>query len=193
MSYNFILNFIKIFLYIVNGKPEYQNTDKIPTEESYVLVAPHITWLDPVFLALSAFPQELFFIAKKEISNYAFLRWLMKYLEVVLVDRDNPGPSVIKEPVRILKGGEKSLLMFPSGTRSSQDLKGGALTIARLSKKPILPAVYIGPKTLKDLFKREKVIIRFGDPFYPSSRKESEEDTERMMASFENLYEEIKS
>lgn len=191
MSYNLLLNILKIFLYIFNGKPEYQNKQKIPTDESYVLVAPHVTWLDPVFLALSVAPHELFFIAKKEIADKALLRWLMKHIKIILVDRDNPGPSVIKDPVRILKEDEKNLLMFPSGTRHSQDLKGGALTIARLSKKPILPAVYVGPKTLKGVFKREKVIVRFGDPFYPGSRKDSEADTGKMMESFESLYEEI--
>jgi len=55
------------------------------------------------------------------------------------------------------------LVIFPTGTRHSSELKGGAATIAKLSGVPIIPAVYQGPLTLTDLIKRKRVTVRFGD------------------------------
>ena len=54
--------------------------------------------------------------------------------------------------------------MFPSGTRLSKALKGGMAMIAKMAKVRVVPCVYQGPVTLKGLFKREKVVIRFGEP-----------------------------
>lgn len=33
-----------------------------------------------------------------------------------------------------------------------------------MAKVPLVPAVYQGPLTFKDLLKRQKITIRFGDP-----------------------------
>ncbi len=52
--------------------------------------------------------------------------------------------------------------MFPSGTRHSSELKGGVALIAKMGRVPIVPSVYQGPLTLKELFKRKKVTVRFG-------------------------------
>ncbi len=46
--------------------------------------------------------------------------------------------------------------MFPSGTRHSQEMKGGVVLIAKMTGVPIIPAVYQGPLTLKALFSRKK-------------------------------------
>lgn len=82
--------------------------------------------------------------------------------------------------------------MFPSGTRHSQNLKGGVLLIARLANVPIVPAVYQGPTTLKGLLKRQKVTIAFGDPIELNSRKKLTEDEqqvilEKMTNSFKKI------
>ena len=55
-------------------------------------------------------------------------------------------------------------IIFPSGTRHSQELQSGAFVIARLANVPIIPAVYQGPLTFKSLFTRHKTHIAFGDP-----------------------------
>ncbi len=54
--------------------------------------------------------------------------------------------------------------MFPSGTRHATALKGGMALIAKMAKVKIVPSVYQGPLTLKDLFKRKRVTVRFGSP-----------------------------
>ncbi|KRK24616.1 1-acyl-sn-glycerol-3-phosphate acyltransferase [Apilactobacillus kunkeei DSM 12361 = ATCC 700308] len=175
--------------------PKFENKQRIP-EGNYILVAPHRTWFDPLYFALAASPKEFAFIAKKELFKNPLLAYVLRHANVLSVDRENPGPSVIKEPVKILQNTDKSLIIFPSGTRHSQALKGGATLIAKLSKAPLLPAVYQGPLTFKSLFSRKKAVINFGDPIYlDKSIKLNEEGQkaveQQMQDAFDKLDKEI--
>lgn len=164
MFFRTLRDFVGFLLWILNGKAHYRNTEKLPTEGSFILVAPHRTWIDPVYLALAAKPHEFSFMAKKELFKNPILSWVIRHCNAFPVDRKNPGPSAIKTPVKILKEGHLNLVVFPTGTRHSSELKGGAATIAKLSGVPIIPAVYQGPLTLKELVKRKRVTVNFGDP-----------------------------
>ncbi|MCH5464281.1 lysophospholipid acyltransferase family protein [Levilactobacillus tujiorum] len=163
MFYSFLRNVIRVILFIVNGKAKYLNREKIP-EGPYILVGPHRTWFDPVYFALAASPRKFSFMAKEELFQNSIFRWLLHHVNGFSVNRDHPGPSAIKTPVRILRKGELSLIMFPSGSRHSQELKGGAAVIAKMAKVPLVPAVYQGPLTFKRLFSRKRVTVAFGDP-----------------------------
>lgn len=193
--YSFLKFLCRIILYPINGKPKFENKQRIP-EGNYILVAPHRTWFDPLYFALAASPKEFAFIAKKELFKNPLLAYVLRHANVLSVDRENPGPSVIKEPVKILQNTDKSLIIFPSGTRHSQALKGGATLIAKLSKAPLLPAVYQGPLTFKSLFSRKKAVINFGDPIYlDKSIKLNEEGQkaveQQMQDAFDKLDKEI--
>lgn len=155
---------MRFLLAILNGNAHYENRTKLPTDTSYILVAPHRTWIDPVYLAIAASPKPFTFMAKKELFKNPILSWIIRHANAFPVDRANPGPSAIKTPVKILKKGDLSLMIFPTGTRHSNEIKGGAATIAKLSGVPIIPAVYQGPLTLGGILKRKKVTVRFGDP-----------------------------
>src|SRR5699024_9222774 len=149
MFYSAVISIIGFLILLLNGRTKVDQKERIPKESNVILIAPHRSWLDPVFLALASYPMRFTFMAKKEIFNNPLVRWLAEKMNAFPVDRENPGPSAIKTPVKTLKEGNLSLMMFPSGTRHATDLKGGAITIAKLSGKPIVPAVYSGPYTLK--------------------------------------------
>jgi len=163
--YSVVRGILRILVYVLNGKPEIQNKKYVPQNENYILASPHRTWLDPVFLALAASPEQFSFMAKEELFKNPVLRWFVTNMNAFPVNRQNPGPSAIKKPVKILKQGDLGLVIFPTGSRHSTELKGGTLTIAKLSGKPIVPAVYEGPKTFKELVQRKKAIVRFGESF----------------------------
>lgn len=193
--YSFLKFLCRIILYPINGMPKFENKQRIP-EGNYILVAPHRTWFDPLYFALAASPKEFAFIAKKELFKNPLLAYVLRHANVLSVDRENPGPSVIKEPVKILQNPDKSLIIFPSGTRHSQALKGGATLIAKLSKAPLLPAVYQGPLTFKSLFSRKKAVINFGDPIYLDKsiklNEEGQKEVEQQMQdAFDKLDKEI--
>lgn len=196
MFYRFIRQVARFVVFLLNGNARYTNKERLSKEEAYILVGPHRTWFDPIYFALAGTPTIFSFMAKQELFKNPILRWILVHANAFPVDRENPGPSVIKKPVKFLKEGNLSLIMFPSGTRHSNDLKGGAATIAKLSGAPIVPAVFQGPLTIKGLLSRKRVTVNFGEPIYLDKKvkltKETLKDIEdQMQAAFDQLDAEI--
>ncbi|MCI1942565.1 MAG: 1-acyl-sn-glycerol-3-phosphate acyltransferase [Lactobacillus sp.] len=163
MFYRVIRPIARFIVWILNGHLYVNHKDRLP-EGNYVLVAPHRTWWEPIMFALAASPMEFMFMAKIELFKNPILRFILNHAHAFPVDREHPGPSVLKIPVKGLREGKLSLIVFPSGTRHSAELKSGALVIAKMARKPLVPVVYQGPLTFKDLLKRQPMEICFGDP-----------------------------
>lgn len=196
MFFTFMRGLVRVILLIINGNHDYQNRQVLPQDENYILVAPHRTWWDPLYLAVAASPKKFSFMAKEELFKNPILRFILVHCNAFPVKRDNPGPSAIKTPVKLLKKTDLSLIMFPSGTRHSSELKGGLAVIARLAKVRVVPCVYQGPLTLKDLFKRKKVTVRFGEPIDLGDIKRSDEAgikevERRIQMAFDELDQEV--
>lgn len=178
MFYRIIRPIVRFIVWILNGHLHVHHKDRIP-EGNYILVAPHRTWWEPVMFALASSPMEFMFMAKIELFKNPVLCFILKHAHAFPVDRKHPGPSVLKIPVKGLKEGKLSLIIFPSGTRHSTKLKSGAIVIAKLSKKPLVPVVYQGPLTFRDLLKRKPMEICFGDPIYIDKKKKMDHQNER--------------
>lgn len=171
--YNFTKNIARL---IVNasGKVEVKNEQLIPKEGGFIVTCPHSGWLEIVILGI-VLPRPIHFMAKKELFQNKLIGFFLRKINAFPVDRTNPSPSSIKIPVKLLKGGEV-VGIFPSGTRNSEGipLKRGAVTIANLSKMPIVPAYYDGPKTLREFRKVKKATLIFGEPIYIKVEKKGE-------------------
>jgi 1-acyl-sn-glycerol-3-phosphate acyltransferase len=115
-------------------------------------------------LAFGVWPIPIYYMAKQELFLLKPLKILLLKVNAFPVNRDNPGPSSLKIPLKLLRDG-KVVGIFPTGTRNDEQtaLKRGAVTIAMKANVPILPAIYQGPKTVKELLRRKKVMVRFGD------------------------------
>ncbi|QNQ83848.1 1-acyl-sn-glycerol-3-phosphate acyltransferase [Lactobacillus sp. PV037] len=175
MFYKFIRPIARFIVWILNGHLHVYNKEALP-KGTYILVAPHRTWWEPVLFALAASPTEFMFMAKKELFKNPILRFILNHSHAFPVDRKNPGPSAIKIPVKGLKKGNYSLIIFPSGTRHSSELKSGAFIIAKMSGRPLVPVIYQGPLTFTGLLKRKPLNVRFGDPIeIPRSQKVNKE------------------
>lgn len=157
------------FILSLFGRLKVYNRKNLPDKSKggYVIACTHTGWVDILWLGISILPRQIHYMAKIELFKNAFLKWLMESLNAFPVNRENPGPSAIKTPMRLLKDG-KIVGIFPSGTRTSEDvpLKRGAVTIANYAKAPIIPVAYHGPNNFKDLLKRVKPKIIFGKPIH---------------------------
>jgi 1-acyl-sn-glycerol-3-phosphate acyltransferase len=164
--YTFAANVVKIILNLFGSIKKYEK-ENIPKSGGFVIACTHTGWVDILWLGVSVLPMKIHYMAKKELFESGFLKWLMRQLNAFPVDRENPGPSTIKVPRKLLKEN-KIVGIFPSGTRTSEEvpLKRGAVTIAGNSKVPILPVAYVGPNNFKDLLKRIKPQIIYGTPIY---------------------------
>lgn len=154
---------VGFIVWVLNGKIEVQNKEVLK-DKTYIFVGPHRTWWDPIMTALAAWPLKFSFMAKKELFNNFVIRFILVHMNAFPVDRKNPKPSSIKVPVNYLKSGKLSLLMYPSGTRHSEAMKGGVALIDKLTHSEIIPVVYQGPVKFSGLLKRQKITIRFGEP-----------------------------
>ncbi|HBO47895.1 MULTISPECIES: 1-acyl-sn-glycerol-3-phosphate acyltransferase [Pediococcus] len=174
MVYSFLRVLIRVLLYIINGRPHYLNRKNLP-KGSYILVGPHRTWFDPIYYALAASPKKFSFMAKEELFKNPIIRWILVHCYAFSVNRTNPGPSAIKTPVNILRQGKLSMIIFPSGSRHTQHLKGGAVVIAKMANVPIIPTVYQGPLTFKTLFSRKRATVDFGEPIQIDRKQRMDE------------------
>lgn len=193
--YKLAANIVKMFLSINGSKAKVYGLENVPAEGGFVIACTHNGYVDILNLGISIYPREIHFMAKKQLFDMKGLGWLIPRLNAFPVDRDNPGPSVIKIPRQLIKEG-KIVGIFPSGTRSaeSNDLKQGAVTIAQLSKAPIVPAAYVGPKDIGGVLKRQKGYLVYGKPFTVEGGKEArdeasqilEQEFTRLLAELEN-------
>ena len=183
-------------IWTINGRIKYMHRDRLPVNDNYILVGPHRSWWDPVWYAVAAYPKHFIFMAKIELFKFPPLAWLIRSAGAFPVDRENVGPSVIKVPVRELKSGDRSLIMFPSGSRHSAELKSGTILIAKMSGKPIVPAVYQGPVKFSQLFKRNNTTINFGEPIVVDRKDKLDKEnitkyTQMIQDAFDRLDQEI--
>ncbi|HCS93316.1 MAG TPA: 1-acyl-sn-glycerol-3-phosphate acyltransferase [Bavariicoccus seileri] len=185
MFFKIVLLLVKWLIWLLNGRIHIEGKENIPTDSGYVIAAPHHSWMDPVAIAIAFQPTPLIFMAKKELFQNPLFGWFIKKLGAFPVDRAKPGPSVIKYPVNEIKKNKKALLIFPSGTRHSENLKNGTGTIARLAKTPVVPAVYNGPLQLKNILKRQKMIVRIDKPIIIDSKEKLAEFNDVLTASYE--------
>jgi len=141
-------------------------------DTGFVIACSHKGWVDVVALGTAVLPHQIHFMAKKELFNHILTSNVLKKLNAFPVDRNNPGPSSIKTPIKLAKQGH-IVGVFPSGTRTEEDvpLKRGAVTIASMAKVPIVPAVYKGPANVKELFSKDPIVISFGKPIYLAEGK----------------------
>ena len=82
-------------------------------------------------MAFATKPKQFVFMAKKELFSNRIFGWWIRMCGAFPIDRDNPGSSAIKYPINVLKKSNRSLIMFPSGSRHSNDVKGGVASSRR--------------------------------------------------------------
>ena len=193
MFYTYLRGLVVFLLWVFNGNAHYHNEDKILSkDENYILVAPHRTFWDPVYMAFAARPKQFIFMAKKELFKNRIFGWWIKMCGAFPIDRDNPGQQAIKYPVNMLKKSNRSLVMFPSGSRHSTDVKGGVAVIAKMTKVRIMPAAYKGPMKFSGLISGERIDMNFGNPIDVSDIRRMNDEgiaevARRIQAEFDRL------
>lgn len=189
--YYFAANFVKVVLSIFGGLKVYQK-ENLPKNSGYVIACTHTGWVDILWLGVAVLPLKIHYMAKIELFKNRPLKWLMEKLNAFPVNRENPGPSAIKTPRKLIKEGE-IVGIFPSGTRTSEDvpLKRGAVTIIGNSDAPIVPAAYVGPNNFKDLLRFKKPRLIFGEPIYADQTVSRREAGDLMMADLDQALKDL--
>lgn len=139
---------------------EVTGIENIP-DNPYILAGNHKSLFDIPLLIINI-PDEIHFMAKKELFDLIIIRDIFSKMGAFPVDRNNVDIKAIKESLRILKSNEV-LGIFPEGTRNKTDeiilpFKEGITSIANKTNSLIVPFGISGK------YKRNKITLNIGKP-----------------------------
>lgn len=190
-TYRFVAFFIRIFFRICHPVIHVEGRENLP-EGCAAICANHSHLTDPIwvlgFAKLKRLPRSM---AKKELFENSFMKWLLRKVGAFPVDRDGADITAIKTAMQTLKQGNK-LLIFPEGTRirngKTSEPHSGAVLIAHKMKAPIVP-VYLS--TQKGFFRPIRLV--FGNPYIVDFNGEKpdaqmlEQETANMMKTIYSM------
>jgi 1-acyl-sn-glycerol-3-phosphate acyltransferase len=147
---NWVDGLIRLLCKHVHGLNETQQIP-LPATGSAIVVANHISGLDPLLL-ISACRRPLRFLIAREEFERPGLNWLFKASGCIPVDRSGRPEKALRQALRALEQGEV-IVLFPHGkihldTDPPLKIKGGVARLAAWSRAPIYPVRIEGVKGL---------------------------------------------
>lgn len=166
-------------LYNLPMKPEIIGKEKLPADAGFIVVANHMTVIDPITVAYPIFLHGSLprFLAKDSLFRVPILGWLMRQCAHIPVARGSAQAGKSLEVAQsVLKSGG-AVLIFPEGTLTKDpDLwpmsgKSGAARLALATGAPVYPLAHWGDQDFwphrgkpRISLSRKKVSIVVGDP-----------------------------
>lgn len=134
-----------------------------PAEGAYLSIANHISFLDPVLVAI-ALRRKQRFIAKQELTSHAILRLVFSVFDVLTVQEGENNLATFRAAIQTLREGD-CIGLFPQGKRipgadplPSQAM-GGMLLIANGAQADLLPVSIMTSGNKPRLFRRTTIVI----------------------------------
>jgi 1-acyl-sn-glycerol-3-phosphate acyltransferase len=135
------------------------NRERILNEGPLLLAMNHQSFLDPP-LAGIACDRDIYYLARKSLSEIPVLGPLLPRLNVIPYDQGGSDMSAIKAVIRVLKAGHATVI-FPEGTRSKdgklQPAQPGTGMIVAKTLAPVIPLRIFGAH---EAFPRDSSKIR---------------------------------
>ena len=144
---------------------EVYGRENIPETSDYVVVANHLSTLDPPLMC-NVMKHPIAFMAKKELFFHPFIKVMLDWLGSFAVDRQSVGLSTIKTAKAVRNTKNWVLGIFPQGTREKGNeihhVTKGFVKLAKATKADILPVGIIGTDNPKKIPFTGKIIVRIG-------------------------------
>ena len=162
--------------------------ENLPKEGAALVCPNHVHALDTVLVVVHA-NRKINVLAKEDLFENGFLRFLAKVFGVYPVKQNSADLSAIKTSLKLLKNDEL-LLIYPEGTRNGLEkgkpIKNGPMTIAIKAGVPIVP---VGIKGSFKVF--SKIRINIGKPMCFNEYKDKINDKEVVTKLTQDLMKEI--
>jgi 1-acyl-sn-glycerol-3-phosphate acyltransferase len=201
-------------LLTVLTRRDWQGTEKLPATGGCVLVANHISHVDPLTYAHFVYDNGRLprYLAKAEVMDVPVLGTILKSAGQIPVYRQTRTASEAFRAAVAAIGRGECVVVYPEGTISRDpDLwpmvgKTGAARIALETSAPVVPTAQWGPQQMlapyarkPTLFPRSLMQVRVGDPVdlddlrdQPLTPMVLREATDRIMAAIADLLAEIR-
>lgn len=142
--------------------------ENIPKEGALIFAGNHRSYLDPPLMVATA-KRDMRFIAKEELTENKFLKFLIWTFDAIKVKRDEKDVGPVKESLKTLKEG-RCIALFPEGTRNGlekgEKVKDGVAFFALRSGAIVIPCGIKGGEK-----GNRKVTITYGKPLDYSKYK----------------------
>lgn len=148
-------------------------TELVPATGGVILVCNHSSYLDPMLMGIEL-SRQICYLAQKGLAKLPPIRWWMRKVGVVLVDRAAPSRDVLRRlEGHLIAGG--CTCMFPEGTRSKDGTVGpfrpGVEFLVRRTGALVVP---VGLEGMSRAMPRGALIprpfrtrVHFGAPWSP--------------------------
>ena len=139
----------------------------VPLEGGAILAVNHISFWDPLFLAVSAPDRHLTFMARSSLFTKPLVGWCLKKVQAVPLERSANDFSALRTTITLLKDG-KMIGIYPQGTRCPDraphetDFENGAAYLAMTAGVPVIP-IGVATKNYRVRWFR-KVVSVVGEP-----------------------------
>ena len=184
----YLVKFIVRMYFTLMYKLRFEGKENVPEDTTVIYTCNHRSNADPPLLGCGA-KGKFAFMAKEELFHNKLFAWLIRSLGAFPVSRGKGDTAVIDTAVERL-GSNRSLMIFPEGTRSKDGKVGkghtGAALIAARAGKPIIPVgICYGDK----LRFRTPLTVKFGKPIDPKEYCEiSDTPNPRQLVKLKNRY-----
>jgi 1-acyl-sn-glycerol-3-phosphate acyltransferase len=146
-----------------------KGVSNVPRTGGVLIVANHQSYLDPVLVGVRL-PRGTSFLAKSELFESGFSRWLLPRLGAFPVRQGEGDIGAVREAIARLKEG-RALVLFPEGSRTEngelEKVQPGVGLIARKAGVPVVPCLIHGSFTSwprqRKMFKPTPIHVHFGE------------------------------
>ena len=149
---------------------EVKGKENVPREGPLLVVANHMTNIDPPLLSVSL-GRYAMFMAKEGLFRTRLSNYFVRGLGGFPVRRERMQREVLIAAEQVLNSNY-ALCIFPEGMRSRtgrlRQAFPGAAMIALRTGVPVLPAAITGTETVKGMvwLRRPRLTVTFGQPFH---------------------------
>ena len=148
-----------------------EGREHIPSSGAAIIAANHVSFLDPILVAIAA-GRPVHFMAKEELFRFRPFGWLLQQYRVFPVSRKRGDLQAMKRALSLLHEGE-IIVIFPEGTRGDGNqlraAKPGIGLIAGRSSAPVIPAFHHGAEKAMPrgawIPRPHRITVKFGAPF----------------------------
>ena len=141
--------------YRTNGRP-------------FVVVANHLSMLDPIFIVMAyGWGPKFSIMGKAELFRNPLAAWFFRQIGVFPVERGSADTAALDKAIEDGKKGT-GILIFPEGTRGTGDkmrrMKSGAFMVAARTGADIIPVRLVYPTSTRKLKFFAPVVVKVGQP-----------------------------
>jgi 1-acyl-sn-glycerol-3-phosphate acyltransferase len=141
--------------YRTNGRP-------------FVVVANHLSMLDPIFIVMAyGWGPKFSIMGKAELFRNPVLAWFFRQIGGSPVERGTGDTAALDKAIEDVKNGQ-GMMIFPEGTRGTGDkmlrMKSGAFMVAARTGADIVPVRLIYPTSTRKLKFFAPVVVKVGQP-----------------------------